>query len=263
MKRLKLLMTACLTMALVACSDDSDSNKPIPVCDTSQLVYDEQQTITEENGLTVFRDETGRVTQIQAFIAGRDDLEKLMAAPTSFEDIRYLFPLSEGNEIRLLRQGENPPIGETSGLGDLSHYPQYYEDYTQYYKGVPTGRWCRINYFGTPQGKRMSYVTVGPFIDIKGLDINPRQKEQQARQVLADYLEVERDDSWPCELKIREYSTRKDGKIQRDIRLVYFITGPYALSDPDVMYYDIILPRYQAEVDAHTGQLVIVYGENL
>ena len=263
MKQLKLMTLACLTMALMACSDDGDGNKPIPVCDSSQLVYDEHQTITEENGLTIFRDETGRVTQIQAFIAGQDDLEKLMSAPTSFEDIRYLFPLSEGNEIRLLRQGENPPIGEASGLGELSRYPQYYEDYTQYYKDVPTGRWCRINYFGTPQGKRISYVTVGPFIDIKDLDLNPKVTVQQARQVLADYLEVDRDDSWSCELRIREYSTRKDGKIQRDVRLIYFITGPYAPSNPDVMYYDIIAPHYQAEVDALTGQLVIIYGENM
>ena len=131
MKQLKVMTMACLTMALMACSDDGDGNKPIPACDSSQLVYNEQQTITEENGLTIFRDETGRVTQIQAFIVGQDDLEKLMSAPTSFEDIRYLFPLSEGNEIRLLRQGENPPIGEASGLEDLSRYPQYYEDYAQ------------------------------------------------------------------------------------------------------------------------------------
>ena len=155
------------------------------------------------------------MTAIEAFLAGQDDLEKLMSAPTSFEDIRYLFPLSEGNEIRLVGQGENSPIGEASGLGDLSHYPQYYENYTQYYKGVPIGNWCRINYFGTPQGKRMTYATWSPCIDVKNLDPTPNISEQKARQVMADYLEVDRNDSWPCEMKIREYSTKKDGKIQR------------------------------------------------
>ena len=162
MKQLKLMTLACLTMALMACSDDGDGNKPIAVYDTSQLVYDEQQTITEENGLAIYRDESGRVTGIEAFMAGQDNLEKLMSAPTSFEDIKYLFPLSEGNEIRLVGQGENSPIGEASGLGEMWHYPQYYENYTQYYKGVPIGNWCRINYFGTPQGKRMTYATWSP-----------------------------------------------------------------------------------------------------
>ena len=257
MKQLKLMTIACLTMALMACSDDGDGNKPIAVYDTSQLVYDEQQTITEENGLTIYRDESGRVTQIQAFIAGQDDLEKLMSAPTSFEDIRYLFPLSEGNEIRQVGQGENPTIGEASGLGDLSDYPQYYEDYTQYYKGVPIGNRSRINYFGTPQGKRMTYATLGPFIDVKNLNPTPTISERKARQMLADYLEVDRDDSWPCELKIREYSTKKDGKIQRDVKLIYIVTGPYAPQDPNVFYY--MAPHYYAEVDAHTSQLVLIY----
>lgn len=257
MKQPKLMTMACLTMALMACSDNGDGNKPIPVYNVSQLVYDEQQTKTEENGLTIYRDESGRVTAIEAFLAGQDDLEKLMSAPTSFEDIRYLFPLSEGNEIRLVGQGENSPIGEASGLGDLSHYPQYYENYTQYYKGVPIGNWCRINYFGTPQGKRMTYATWSPCIDVKNLDPTPNISEQKARQVMADYLEVDRDDSWPCTLKISEFSTKKDGKIQRDVRLIYFVTGPYAPMDPDVFYF--MAPRYYAEVDAHTGQLVLFY----
>ena len=257
MKQLKLMAMACLTMALMACSDDGDGNKPIAVYDTSQLVYDEQQTITEENGLAIYRDETGRVTQIQAFIAGQDDLEKLMSAPTSFEDIRYLFPLSEGNEIRLVWQGENPPIEEVNGLGEMWHYPQYYEDYTQYYKGVPISNWCRINYFETPQGKRMTYATLSPFIDVKNLDPTPTITEQKARQVLADYLEVDRDDSWSCTLEIREYSTKKDGKIQRDVRLIYFVTGPYAPIDPYV--FSFMAPHYYADVDAHTGQLVLFY----
>ena len=180
-----------------------------------------------------------------------------MSAPTSFEDIRYLFSLSEGNEIRLVGQGENSPIGEASGLGDLSHYPQYYENYTQYYKGVPVGNWCRINYFGTPQGKRMTYATWSPCIDVKNLDPTPNISEQKARQVMADYLEVDRDDSWSCTLEIREYSTKKDGKIQRDVRLIYCVTGPYAPMKPNVEY--IMAPHYYAEVDAHTGQLVLFY----
>ena len=250
-----------LSMAMTGCTGEVDNpvSKLIPIYDASQLVYNEQRTVTEENGLTIYRDESGRATGIEAFLAGQDDMEKLMGAPTSFEDIRYLFPLSEGNEIRMVGQGENPPIGEAAGLGDLSHYPQYYENYTQYYKGVPIGysNRCRINYFGTPQGKRMTYATLGPFIDVKNLNPTPTISERNARQMLADYLEVDRDDSWPCELKIKEYSTKKDGKIQRDVRLIYIVTGPYAPQDPDVFYY--MAPHYYAEVDAHTSQLVLIY----
>lgn len=257
MNQLKLMTMACLTMALMACSDDGYGNKLIPIYDASQLVYNEQGTITEENGLTIRRDESGRVVVVEAFLAGQDDMEKLMNAPTSFEDIRYLFPLSEGNEIRMVGQGEYPPIGEAAGLGDLSHYPQYYENYTQYYKGVPIGNISRINYFGTPQGKRMTYAMFGAFIDVRNLDPTPTISEQKARQLLADYLEVDRDDSWPCELKIKEYSTKKDGKIQRDIRLIYIVTGPYSPQDPNVFYY--MAPHYYAEVDAHFGQLVLIY----
>ena len=242
-------------LSLTSCS--SDSEKPIPVYDYHQFSFEEQFTITTENGLTIRRDESGRVTDIQAFLAGQDELEKLMNAPSSMDDIRHLFPLSEDNEIRLTNTGENPAIGENANLGELAFYPQYYEDYSQYYKNVLVDCWCRINYFGTPQGKRMSYTFLAhPFIDVKNLNPKPDISEKQARQVLADYLEVERDDNWPCYLLIKEYSTKKDEKILRDVRLIYSIQGPPAPTDPNLIYF--MAPTYRAEIDAHTSQLLIV-----
>ena len=236
-------------VVLTACSND-EGNKPIPVYGPQQLSFAEQFTTTTENGLTITRDESGRVTNIRAFEPGLDDVEKLMSAPASLEDIRYLFALSESNEIRLTGEGQNPAWEE------LPDYPQFYEAYTQYYKDVRVSGTLRVNYFGTPAGKRMSYAMGLPFIDVKDLDVMPNVTERQARQVLADYLDEARDDNWPCELNIKEYSTRRDGKIHRDVRLIYSITGPLVPNEPGVWFCTI--PHYMAEVDAHSGELLYV-----
>lgn len=244
-----MLLMVCLTFVLTACDDDSDSTKLDPI--QAPFVVDEKFTTTVENGMTITRDESGRVTGVYTFRPAEDGIDKLMNAPTSFEDISYLFQLSEGNEVRLERTWENPAW---EGLPD---FPQYGEVYRQYYKGVQVAPGdSQLNYFITPQGKRMqsAYFSI---IDVKDLNVKPNITEKRARQVLADYLDVERDDSWGCQLWIREYSSRKeDGKIQRDIRLTYFITGPYAPMEPDVWY--CMAPRYYAEVDAHSGELIRV-----
>ena len=271
MKKNRIWVTAALIMTAVitGCSTengegiDEQKMENVPVdssfiepVDSGHL--QEVYVTSRENNLIVARDESGRVTYVEAFSAGQDNLEKLMKAPSSFEDISFLFPMSEGNEIKLTRTGDNPPIGDYPGLGELADYPQYFEDYTQYYKGVPVvGNMKRINYFMTPEGKRMSVAIFGPVVDVNNLNTLPSISEQQARQVLADYLDVKADDSWPCELQIREFSTKKDGKIQRDVRLVYHIEGPLAPMDPNVYYF--MAPRYYATIDAHTGLLIAVY----
>lgn len=248
----KTVMFVLATCLLMACSSDNDNTQSTPLYDN--FVVDEQYTTTQENGLTICRDESGRVTTIDVLQAWQDDynfLETLKKAPTSFEDISYLFPLSEGNEIRLTSTSENPALKE------YPDYPQYFEYYSQYYKDVHVvGYAKRIHYFLMPEGKRMSYAIFGPVIDVRNLDTKPGITEKQARQVMADYLKVKRDDSWPCQLQIKEYSTRKDGKIQRDVRLIYSIEGPLAPTDPNVYYY--MAPQYHAAIDAHTGQLITI-----
>ena len=102
----------------------------------------------------------------------------------------------------------------------------------------------------------MSYAFTESFIDIKDLDPIPEITEQKAKQILANYLNVDRDDTWPCKLYINEYSSRKNGLVVRDQRLVYCIEGPYAPGDPNVMYFTA--PRYHAQIDAHTGELIMI-----
>ena len=57
-----------LAIGICSCSDDSDVNKPTPIYNYSQLRLEEEYTITQENGLTIRRDESGRVNAIETFL---------------------------------------------------------------------------------------------------------------------------------------------------------------------------------------------------
>lgn len=246
-----LMLLGCVTMVWACSSDDDDIVKHNPYYKFSQLSFEEEYTTKMENGLNITRDESGRVEYIVLPEMEGDLAEKLKNAPTSFDDIKHLFPLSEGNEIRLIEEGQ---------MGDYEEYPgyhQYYQRFQQYYKNVPIQAGIGyINYFANAEEKRMSYGWFGPFINVKDINPTPNISEKQARQKLADELNEERNDNWHCELQIREYSTRKEGKIQRDIRLIYAVTGPYLPSEPGVYY--CMAPQYYAEIDAHTGQLLVI-----
>ena len=246
MNSLRTILFSALAVCIISCSSDDDE---IKLFNSFSYVEEEYQTDTI-NGWAISRDESERVCYLSFFNAGQDPIDKLYSSPTSFDELKHLFPLSEGNEIRLTGEGE------TGVLADLSDLKQYYEDYTQYYKGVPVQALGRIYYYITPQGKRMSYAWTGPFIDIKNLDTNPNISEQEARQILAKYLKVKRDDSWSCSIYIIESPSRNNGTIVRKQRLVYHVWGPYAPSVPGVCYFRA--PQYNAIIDAHTGELISV-----
>lgn len=248
-----MLLLGCL-LFVFACSNDDGEKSFNPLYDFTQLNIEEQQTNSVEDGLTITRDESGRVSRIEAYLVGEDNLEKLMSAPESFDDIKHLFPLSDGNEIRLINNGEINYFEEKDAL---NHSIQYFEQYQQFYQDIPIyNAMGEIFYFMTNEGKRMSYGWFGPFVDVKNLKTTPDISETKARQTLANQLDEKRDDSWPCQMYIKEYSTRKDGKIQRDVRLIYAIDGPLAPMLPDVWY--CFPPHYYAEIDAHTGQLLFI-----
>lgn len=239
------LCALVLTMVgLSSCIDDDEID-----LGKSDENFTEECHTDSINGWAITRDESERVTYVICFLAGQDPVEKLYNNPSSFDEIKYLFPLSEGNEIRLESEGKLQPFE------GLPEFGQYYEQYSQYYKGIYVlNAGARFFYFTTPEGKRLSYGWAAPFNDIKDLDTTPLLSEQNARQVLADYLKVDRDDSWDCNLCIKEFSSRENGKIVRKQRLVYFVMGPYAPGDPNVYYYRT--PQYMALIDAHTGELI-------
>jgi hypothetical protein len=238
-----------LAIGMSSCSsDDETTSIAIGIYDNS---FTEQHHTESINGWTITRDESDRVTQLIFFLAGYDPIEKLYSSPTSLDEIMNFFPLSDGNEIRLIHQDKPTPV---DGHPELQ---QSYEEYDHYYKGVlVVNGMSRLYYFITPQGKRMSYALTKSFIDIKNLNPIPDISEQKARQILANYLNVDRDDTWPCNLYVKEYSSRKNGQVVRDQRLIYFVEGPYAPGDPDVEYFRA--PRYYAEIDAHTSELIVV-----
>ena len=245
----RLFAMLMLVFGMSSCSSDDETTS------IEKGIYDNSFTekyYTESiNGWTITRDESNRVTGLTFFLLGNDSFEKLYSCPSSLDEIMYLFPLSDGNEIRLIRQGE---LSVVEGYPD---FQQFYEVYEHYYKGVLVANgMSRFYYFITPQGKRMSYALTESFIDIKGLNPIPDISEQKARQILASYLNVDRDDTWPCNLYVKEYSSRKNGQVVRDQRLIYFVEGPYAPGDPDVCYFRA--PRYYAEIDAHTSELIVV-----
>ena len=245
MKKNIFLWMSALVLTIAGLSSCSSSDDDIK---TEDLIVNNTD-IT--NGWVIQRDESDRVTYVRCFTSVKDPKEKLYSCPSSFDEIKHLFPLSEGNEIRLENKGEFEPFE------GLPEFRQYYETYSQYYKGLLVlNSGARFYYFITPKGKRLSYGWTGPFKDIKDLDTTPSISEQDARQVLADNLGVDRDDSWRCSLYIREFSSKKEGLVVRDQRLVYLVEGPYAPGVPNVHYAKA--PQYTAFIDAHTGELVSI-----
>ena len=100
-----ILMLLASTM-LAGCSSSDEEYNGNEVALIHNFDCEEQYTTSEENGLSITRDESGRVRYIVVFRPDQDGVEKLLNAPTSFDDIRYLFPLSEGNEIKIEDEGD-------------------------------------------------------------------------------------------------------------------------------------------------------------
>jgi hypothetical protein len=226
---------ALLGGMLTACSSDDEEYKGNEVAYIPNPNCEEQYTTSEENGLSITRDESGRVRYIVVFRPDQDGVEKLLNAPTSFDDIRYLFPLSEGNEIKIEDEGDTK------------------EKYIQYYKGIPVMSGSIIKYFVTMQGRRISEADIH-FFDVKDLDPNPDLSKDDALQVFANYIKVPRQTDWTCYLFVNEYSKRSDSQIIRDHRLIYTVYGRLPNFGYDKVYE--VEPLYEAEIDAHTGEIL-------
>ena len=238
-------MAFLMLSGLYGCKDDGEVDS---VLFDKYTLFSETCYTDSVDGCVITRDESDRIVSMTFFHPGVDPVDKLYGCPASLDEVKHLVPLSEGNEIRLTGEGS---LGAFDGQPELLQYRR--EEYRQYYKGVPVSSGY-ADFFVTPQGRRISQVVFGPFIDIKDFDTTPRISEQQARQKLADYLGVAKDDSWPCGLCIKEFSTRENDKVVRHLRLVYQIMGPVVPDGSEVV--NVWAPRYEATVDAHTGELI-------
>ena len=245
-----------------SCSSDEEdtvTNNGGPVTNNEKVVIDPDGIVDYQfseavhtdsvDGCTITRDETGRIARLDFYKEGVDPIEKLSSCPSSFDDIKHLFPLSEGHEIRL--EG-------TSHLETITgeKLPQCSEIYCLYYKGVLVdygyGRF-HAYYLDMPEGKWLTWADTKSLIDVSDVNTIPAISEQQAKQVFADYQKVDRDDSWDCKLRIREYSTRKDDAVVRKHILVYDVTGPYP---PEAGPCATGWSRPNAVIDAHTGHII-------
>ncbi len=194
----------------------------------------------------ISKDEEGKITSFTCFQPTIDHEEKLYGCPSSFDDIKYLFPLSEDNEYRLLDIGTDTyfPL----------NVPMYYETYRQYYKGVPiSGINGRIDYFLTTEGKRMCHAYFN-YCDTKDIDVNPQITKQQALEILSNYTNMPIEDNWTCsDLEICKFYTTIQGINIPTLHLVYFLEGHRRQSI--IRNQEIEVP-YTATIDAHTGEIL-------
>lgn len=247
MKKSRLLwMSALLTLAIGtgSCSKDDDEDIVIDPDGIIDYQFSEDLHTEKVDGCTITRDESDRIVRLEYFVAGTDPEEKLYSCPSSFDEIKHLFPMSEGNEIRLEGTTEwETPNGERN---------EYSELYQHYYKGVLVdGFKSQVFYFITPEGKRMIRANTQAFFDIKDVNPIPAISEQKARQIFADYLKTERNDNWPCKLSIKEYSTRKGDTVVRKHILVYDVTA-----DIGTWFCKTGMAISYAQIDAQTGHFI-------
>ena len=254
MTLLIVLVAVFVGSALISCSSD-DEDKDIVIDDVAFVIdpdgiidsqFSEEYHTDLVDGCTITRDETDRIVSLEYYKEGTDPVGRLNNCPSSFDEIKYLFPLSENHEIRL--------EGTTHLEGPNGEIPECSEIYRLFYKDVLVDRgWAEVFYINTPQGKRMTHAITEAFIDIKDLNTNPVISEQQARQIFANYMKIDRDDSWTCKLCIKEYSTRKEGTIVRKHVLVYDVTGSYP---PEAGWCGTGWTIPRAVIDAQTGHII-------
>ena len=99
MKKNIFLWMSALVLTIAGLSSCSSSDDDIK---TEDLIVNNTD-IT--NGWVIQRDESDRVTYVRCFTSVKDPKEKLYSCPSSFDEIKHLFPLSEGNERDFLNSG--------------------------------------------------------------------------------------------------------------------------------------------------------------
>ena len=184
-----------------------------------------------------------------------ESLEKLYAAPSSIDELNgFLYTIDDTYELRLDTVEHYTP--------DAAGNPRRGELYIEYYKGVPVFNGQFFCQFSTsPKGDRITHCS-GQVITFAPLDVVPTLTPQQALKIFSVYQKEPVDPSWECHLRVREYNikTERDDAyaklLRQEHRLVYFVLGPYyQYKDWDFGY---ITTHIRAEIDAHTGQILVI-----
>jgi hypothetical protein len=216
---------------------------------------------TEEGTTWLWHDNYGRVTSIMLYIPALMDINVLYQSPSSVNELNGMYyQLDSDNELRLYNSGEFE--GEVNDF-NTSGMPSGFEYYHQYHKGVRvSGAGYTVNYYITPQGKRIAYANGRLLTDLT-VDTTPNITAGQAKHIYATRLGNDVEKDWEAELMVKEYIIRKNGEDVRDERLIWHVKGtvyPKEEAWQIVMTSNIGLEsplRHEAQIDAHTGRLLV------
>ena len=243
MKNCIIWMSALLLTITGFSSCSSDDDNFAKYYTWKKIEYDVKQRLdTLNNGWVIAYDETGRVNACMFFSIGIDSVEKLKKAPSCIEDLSSFYRIDPECEFR--QKETDWGKCDVYGLKDFNWGIVGYE---LYYRGVPvTSMGLSVNYIDMPEGRRFINI-FGAVDNINNMDVTPHISASKALSTVGKYMHEELDSSWQSTLAINEFSFRdNNGKINREQRLIYEISGP-------TKNY----PLYHAEVDAHTGELLV------
>ena len=198
----------------------------------------------------VCKDNEGRFWWATFYETG-DPVEKLYAAPSSYEDLDgKLFNLGDGHSLK---------------LDSVAHYTDSKEGYSrrqdfyhECYRGIPVlGGQYSFHFFFTPKEQHIHHCS-GFFISFDNLDVTAAITGNQAIQIFSAYLKKPIERSWTATLYAREYHVRVEGEtFRREQRLVYYITGPAIKATTYMGSWPCEIDSNEsAEIDAHTGQII-------
>ena len=217
---------------------------------------------TEDGSAWLWHDNFGRLTTIMLFIPATMDISVLYQNPSSVDQLNgEYYQLGNDNELKLYDSFEFEGQHNDFNTSDMAYGFEYYK---QYFKGVKVfGAGYSVNYYITPQGKRLAYAN-GQLLTELSVDTNPLITANQAKRIFAARLGEQATKDWTAELMVREFIIKKNDEDVRDERLIWHVKGSeypeeeawkiVALSSSMVSNDPLC---HEAQIDAHTGQLLI------
>lgn len=266
-----LLLTVSAVMS--SCSDSDDAQKGLnrstfqgqePLWSEANHDFGELNTTaykTDDGTTWLWHDNFDRLTTIMLFIPAEMNISVLYQCPSSIEQFngRY-YRLGSDNELRLYDSQEFQAEANNTNTSGMA---TGFELYNQYYKGLRVaGKGYTVNYYVTPQGKRLAYA-LGQVLTDLSVDTHADVDADAAKQTFAARLGEDVTRDWEAELMVREFIIKQDGQNVRDERLIWHVKGtayPEEEAERIMMYSSRVNDgplRHEAEIDAHTGRLLV------